>query len=264
MKTKFIFAALMMGATLVACTPKAEAPAEGEASAEETVEKVMTAKDYIPSKAVVDSVSYLIGINFGSFIKGYDFGDVNYSQVVKGIKDFVNAKGNMRNPEFNEQFKINPERINDMFNSYLENRHNYKLLVNKEAGEKFLARNKKEDGVVETASGLQYRIMNDGNNVHPAATDTVWVRYQGKTLDGNVFDEVKADADSVQLTLNRVIPGWTEGLQLIGEGGEIDLFIPGNLAYGERGNQGIEPNSTLIFNIKLTKVGKVVVPEENK
>lgn len=254
----------MMGATLVACTPKAEAPAEGEASAEETVEKVMTAKDYIPSKAVVDSVSYLIGINFGSFIKGYDFGDVNYSQVVKGIKDFVNAKGNMRNPEFNEQFKINPERINDMFNSYLENRHNYKLLVNKEAGEKFLARNKKEDGVVETASGLQYRIMNDGNNVHPAATDTVWVRYQGKTLDGNVFDEVKADADSVQLTLNRVIPGWTEGIQLIGEGGEIDLFIPGNLAYGERGNQGIEPNSTLIFNIKLTKVGKVVVPEEEK
>ena len=257
MKTKFILAALMMGATVVACTPKAEVAAEGE----EAVEAVKTAKDYIPSKAVVDSVSYLIGVNFGSFIKGYDFGDVNYSQIVKGMKDFVNAKGNMRDPGFNEQFKVNPERINDMFNSYLENRHNYKLLVNKEAGEKFLAANKKNDGVVETESGLQYRIMNDGNNVHPAATDTVWVRYQGKTLDGKVFDEVKEDAEPARLTLNRVIPGWTEGLQLIGEGGEIDLYIPANLAYGERGNQGIEPNSTLVFNIKLTKVGKFVEPE---
>lgn len=257
MKTKFILAALMMGATVVACTPKAEVAAEGE----EAVEAVKTAKDYIPSKAVVDSVSYLIGVNFGSFIKGYDFGDVNYSQIVKGMKDFVNAKGDMRDPGFNEQFKVNPERINDMFNSYLENRHNYKLLVNKEAGEKFLAANKKNDGVVETESGLQYRIMNDGNNVHPAATDTVWVRYQGKTLDGKVFDEVKEDAEPAQLTLNRVIPGWTEGLQLIGEGGEIDLYIPANLAYGERGNQRIEPNSTLVFNIKLTKVGKFVEPE---
>lgn len=250
----------MMGATVVACSPKAAETAE--ATDEEAVEVVKTAKDYIPSKAVVDSVSYLIGVNFGSFIKGYDFGDINYAQMKKGIEDFVKAKGDMRDPDFGKQFKVNPERLNDMFNEYLENRHNYKLLVNKEKGDKFLAQNKAKDGVVETESGLQYRIIEAGNDVHPTAVDTVWVRYQGKTLDGEVFDEVKEGAEDVEFVLNRVIPGWTEGIQLIGEGGKIELYIPANLAYGERGNQGIEPNSTLIFNVDLNKVGKVAPAEE--
>ena len=250
----------MMGAMIVACAPK-ETEAAEEANPEEAIEAVKTAKDYLPKKAVVDSVSYLMGINFGTFLKGYDFGDLNNAQIVKGMKDFLKAKGNMRDREFGEQFKINPEKINDMFNEYLENRHNYKLLLNKEAGDKFLASNKKADGVVETESGLQYRIIEAGNDVKPAATDTVWVRYQGKTLDGNVFDEVKEDAEPVQFVLNRVIAGWTEGIQQIGEGGKIELFIPANLAYGERGNQGIEPNSTLIFNVEMTKVGKVPAEE---
>lgn len=256
MKTKFIFSALMMGAMIVACSPKAE-----EANGEEAIEAVKTAKDYVPSKAVVDSVSYLVGIHFGSFIKGYDFGDLNKLQILKGMKDFINAKGNMRDADFGEQFKINPEKMNDLFNEFLENRHNFKLLTNKEAGEKFLAKNKKADGVIETESGLQYRIIEAGSNVKPAATDTVWVRYQGKTLDGNVFDEVKEDAEPVSFVLNRVVAGWTEGLQLIGEGGKIELFIPADLAYGERGNQGIEPNSTLTFTVEMTKVGKVAAEE---
>lgn len=254
MKTKFLFAALLMGAMVVACSPKAE---EAEAAEGEEVAVEKTAKDYVPSKAFVDSVSYLIGVNFGSFLKGYDFGDVNYSQIVKGMKDFVNAKGDMRDPEFSEQFKVNPELINDLFNRYLNDRHNYKLLTNKEAGEKFLAKNKTKAGVVETESGLQYRIVEAGNDVHAAATDTVWVRYEGKTLDGEVFDKVDDESEPISFTLNSVIPGWTEGMQLVGEGGEIELFIPANLAYGERGNQGIEPNSTLIFDVKVTKVGKV-------
>lgn len=260
MKTKFIFAALMMGAMVVACSPKADEAAE--AADEEVVEAVKTAKDYIPSKAFVDSVSYLIGVNFGSFIKGYDFGDVNYAQIKKGMQDFVKAEGDMRDPEFGEQFKINPDQINDLFNRYLEMRHNYKLLTNKEEGEKFLAKNKTAKDVVETESGLQYRIIEAGNEVRPAANDTVWVRYEGKTLDGNVFDKVTDDAEPVKFTLDRVIKGWTEGIQFIGEGGEIELFIPAELAYGERGNQGIEPNSTLVFNVKLDKVGKFVAEEE--
>ena len=147
MKTKFLFAALVLGLAVVACAPKA-------AETEEGVEVAKTAKDYIPSKAVVDSVSYLMGINFGSFIKGYDFGeDLNFAQIVKGMKDFIAAKGNMRDPEFGEQFKINPEKMNDLFNNYLENRHNYKLLVNKEAGEKFLAANEKKAGVRAVIGG---------------------------------------------------------------------------------------------------------------
>lgn len=257
MKTNKFFAALLMGLATVACSPKASEAAAEEGEAANEVVKELTAKDYVPSKSVTDSVSYLVGVNFGSFIKGYNFGDLNYSQVIKGIKDFLAAKGNQRDPEFGEQFKVNPEKMNDMFNSYLEKRHDYVLLVNKEKEDKFLAANKKKEGVVETASGLQYRIMDAGNDVVAGPQDTVWVKYQGKLLDGTVFDETKEDADPVRMTLNRVVKGWTEGLQLVGEGGKIELYIPAALGYGERGTQGIEPNSTLIFNVEVTKVGKV-------
>ena len=92
--------------------------------------------------------------------------------------------------------------------------------------------------------------------------DTVWVRYQGKTLDGNVFDEVTPDRDSVRFTLNRVVAGWTEGIQQVGEGGTIELYVPAKLGYGERGNQGIEPNATLIFTVDLCKVAPFVEKEE--
>lgn len=252
MKTKFIFAALVMGLMAVACGPKAE-----EADTEEGAVVEKTAKDYIPSKATIDSVSYLVGINFGSFIKGYDFGELNFAQIKKGISDFVNAKGNMNDPAFGEQFKINPEAMNDLFNSYLEDRHNYKLLVNKEKEEVFLKKNLTKEGMVQSESGLQYRIVDEGGNVKPSAQDTVWVLYKGTLLDGTVFDETKEGAEPVQMILNRVIAGWTEGLQLIGEGGKIELYIPAALGYGERGTQGIEPNSTLQFTVEVTKIGKV-------
>lgn len=258
MTNKFI-SALLLGLAVVACSPKETEPATEEGAAPETVApKEMTANDYKASKSQIDSVSYLIGINFGSFIKGYNFGDnLNYSQIVKGIKDFVASKGNMRDPEFNEQFKINPELMNDLFNEYLENRHNYTLCVNKEAEAKFLAANKKKDGIVETESGLQYKIIEPGNDVKPGPKDTVWVNYKGSLINGDVFDE-SPEGNPVQLSLNHVIAGWTEGLQLIGEGGKIELYIPSSLGYGENGNQAIEPNSTLIFEIENTKVGKFV------
>lgn len=254
-----------MGIAAVACSPKtAETEAvEGEAAAAEAVQEVKTLKDYTPTKAMKDSVSYLVGINFGSFIRNYDFGDLNYCQIIKGIKDFVNAKGEMRDPEFAKQFKINPEeKMNDLFNKWLENRRNYKMLYNKEQGEKFLEKNGKKAGVETTESGLQYTIIEAGNEVHPEAADTVWARYKGMTLDGEVFDEVKEDAEPAQFRLNQVVAGWTEGLQLIGEGGKIELYIPAELGYGEGGNMTIEPNSTLHFVVELVKVGKYVAPEE--
>ena len=259
MKTTKILFALMMGAAVVACTPKpVEATSEEGATEEAAAPK--TLKDYQPTKAEIDSVSYLIGINFGSFIKGYNFGDnLNYSQVVKGIKDFVAAKGSYRDPEFNNQFKINPEKMNDLFNAYLEKRHNYTLLLNKEKEAKYLAENKKKAGVVETESGLQYTIVEPGNDVKAGPVDTVWVKYKGTLLDGTVFDETPADAEPVMLTLDRVVKGWTEGLQLVGEGGKIQLTIPAALGYGENGNQGIEPNSTLLFDVEVVKVGKKAV-----
>ena len=264
MRKNFLFAILAAGLAIVACSPKAEKAdvEEGEEAVETVKEVVKTAKDYKPSKAQLDSVSYLVGINFGSFIKGYDFGDLNYRQIKKGMKDFIKAKGNMRDPDFGEQFKVNPEEMNRLFGEFLENRRSMKLLVNKEAEEKFLAKNKTKEGVVELESGLQYKILKEGGVKPTSDKDTVWVRYVGKTLDGNVFDEVTPDRDSVRFTLDRVVRGWTEGIKQVGEGGTIELYVPAALGYGERGNQGIEPNATLIFTVDLCKVAPYVEKEE--
>ena len=261
MKTNKLFMSLFMGLAVVACTPKTAEPADAE-GAEEGAVKEMTAKDYTPTKAEIDSVSYLVGVNFGSFIKGYNFGDLNYSEIVKGMKDFVKAKGNPQSEDFEKQFKIAPSKINDLFNGFLEKRRNLTMLQNKEKEDKFLAANATKEGVTQTESGLQYKILEPGNDVKPGPKDTVWVKYKGTLIDGTVFDETPEDAEPARLMLNRVIPAWTEGLQLIGEGGKIQLTVPSKLGYGERGTQGIEPNSTLLFDVELTKVGKFVEKAE--
>lgn len=258
MKTNKFFSALACFAMFAACSPSGVKPSVDGEDAAAGVESVKTLKDYAPSKAEIDTVSYLLGVNFGSFLKGYNFGDVNYSKVIAGMKDFVAAKGDFRDPDFNDQFKISPERINDVFNSFLEKRHNYDLLANKEKGDKFLAANRKKAGVQETESGLQYKIVEPGNDVKPSASDTVWVKYKGTHIDGTVFDETPEGAEPVSFTLNSVVAGWTEGLQLVGEGGHIELYVPASLAYGEQGRPGIEPNSTLIFDVVVEKVGKFV------
>lgn len=217
----------------------------------------------LPTASETDSVSYLIGINFGSFIKGYNFGkDLNYAEIKKGMMDFINAEGNQRDPEFNNQFKINPMEMNRLFNDFLTKRNEYEAAVNKAEGEKFMQDNKMKDGVVATDSGLQYRIMEAGNDVKPGPKDTVFVQYTGTLLDGTVFDESDKEKDPVRFTLNRVIKGWTEGLQQVGEGGKIQLFVPDSLAYGARRTGNIGPNSTLLFDIEVVKVGKVPAEEE--
>ena len=207
------------------------------------------------SKGQIDTVSYLLGINFGSFIKSYNFGDnLNLSELKKGLEEFLHAEGNMRDPEFTSQFRINPETMNDVFNKFLEQRHQELLSANKAAEEAFLEANRKKADVRETASGLQYRILAPGNNVKPGPEDKVLVHYKGTLLDGTVFDETPEGGDPIELPLSGVIPGWREGLQLGGEGGDIELFIPSALAYGESGNQAIEPNATLIFRVQVAEV----------
>lgn len=252
MKTKTLFGALILGLSIVACSPKV-----GENAAK-----------FQSSKSEIDSVSYLIGLNFGGFIKGYNFGsNLNYGQILQGMKDFVNSKGDYRDPDFGKQFKIDPEQMNSMFDNFLKKRRQFVAADNKDKGESFLEKNKAKGGVEVAESGLQYRIIEAGNDVKPAPEDTVWVLYKGTHIDGTVFDQTAEGAEPVQMMLNRVIKGWTEGLQYIGEGGHIELYVPSDLAYGESGNQGIEPNSTLIFDVQLTKVGKYVAPapvEEEK
>jgi len=267
MKANYLLIALAMGAAVAACSPKAEQVAEGQegtaaveaaeaqpapAPAEKSTE--ITAKE-------INDVSYLLGINFGSFLKGYNFGkNLNFREIVKGMKDFVNSKGDMQDEGFTDQFKVNPETMNEVFNNYLEKRQAQVLDENKKEGEKFLAKMDKKAGVVKTESGLRYQIVTPGTDVKAGPMDTVYVLYKGSLIDGTVFDQTEEGAEPMALCLNHVIAGWTEGLQLVGEGGEINLYIPYDLAYGERGNRSIEPCKTLIFNVQISKVGKFVAP----
>lgn len=210
----------------------------------------------LPTSAEVDSVSYLIGVNFGSFIKGNNFAaqmsELNMSQIKKGMEDFLKAEGDAYSPDFGKQFKIDLDRMGEILNGYLSKKKNYEAAVNLAKEKAFLAENAKKENVDTTASGLQYTIIAEGAAEKIAPQDTVWVNYKGTLLDGTVFDQ----NDSTKFIANRVIKGWTEGLGLLGEGGKATLYIPANLAYGERGNRGIAPNSTLIFDVEVLKVGK--------
>ena len=122
-------------------------------------------------------------------------------------------------------------------------------------GEAFLAANKTKEGVTTTESGLQYKVLKKGTGNFPKPTDKVKVHYEGKLLNGQVFDSSFERGQPIDFGLNQVIPGWTEGMQYINEGGEIELYIPYNLAYGERGAGGsIPPYATLIFRVQLIAI----------
>ncbi|MBI1449737.1 FKBP-type peptidyl-prolyl cis-trans isomerase [Acinetobacter sp. AC1-2] len=126
---------------------------------------------------------------------------------------------------------------------------------NAQAGTAFLADNAKKSGVITTKSGLQYQVLKEGNGQKPKATSRVKVNYEGRLLDGTVFDSSIARNHPVEFQLSQVITGWTEGLQTMKEGGKTRFFIPANLAYGEVGaGDSIGPNSTLIFDIELLQV----------
>ncbi len=125
------------------------------------------------------------------------------------------------------------------------------------AGKEFLAANLKKDGIKSTPSGLQYEVITEGNGAQPSSTDVVEVHYHGTLIDGTVFDSSVDRGETTSFPLNRVIPGWTEGLQLMNEGSKYRFFIPYSLAYGERGaGADIKPYSALIFEVELFKVGE--------
>ena len=212
----------------------------------------------LPTAAETDSVSYLIGVNFGSFLKGNNFAedlkDLNMAEIKKGMEDFLKAEGNPYDPTFGEQFKINLDKMGEILNGFISKKQTYKAALNIAKEKDFLAKNALKANVDTTASGLQYTIIAAGADEKIQPQDTVWVNYKGTLLDGTVFDQ----NDSTEFVANRVIRGWTEGLGLLGEGGKATLYIPAELAYGSRGNRNIEPNSTLIFEVEVLKVGKFV------
>lgn len=252
MKSTRIFAAVLVAALALSCKSNSDVKVDVE----------------LPTHAEVDSVSYLLGINFGSFLKGNDLCDnlseLNMSELKKGMNDFLKAEGNVYDPEFGKQFKINPEDMGRIINGYLSKKNEYTAAVNKAKGEKFLEENLKNSSVSATESGLQYTIIEEGAEYKVQPNDTVWVFYSGKTIDGKEFDGNMGNEEPTQFVANRVIKGWTEGLGLLGEGGKATFFIPSDLAYGERGNRGIEPNSVLVFEVEVQKVGKHQAADEEK
>lgn len=126
---------------------------------------------------------------------------------------------------------------------------------NKAAGEAFLAENAKKPNIITTGSGLQYEILKKGEGATPSATDNVTVHYKGTTIDGEEFDSSYSRGEPATFPLNRVIAGWTEGVQLMQEGAKYRFYIPSDLAYGEHGaGRAIGPNAALIFDVELIKI----------
>lgn len=149
------------------------------------------------------------------------------------------------------------EEAQKIINEYLRELEAKATAKAKEVGAKFLEENAKNEGVKVTESGLQFVVEKEGTGIQPTAEDEVTVHYTGRLLDGTVFDSSVTRGEPATFPLNRVIPGWTEGVQLMKEGGKYTFFIPSELAYGAQGvPNAIPPHSTLIFEVELIKVNK--------
>jgi len=195
-----------------------------------------------------DKVSYSIGVSFGNNLKRDDL-DINPEFLAKGIKDVFSGKTVMTDDEMKATLQA--------FQKEMEGKMQAKQQAlgekNKAESDKFLAENKKKDGVVTTPSGLQYKIVKEGTGPKPKASDVVSVTYRGTLVNGTEFDKSK---EPVSFQVQGVIPGWVEALQMMPVGSQWQLFIPPNLAYGESAPPAIGPNQTLIFDVELVGIKK--------
>ncbi|MBQ8033805.1 MAG: FKBP-type peptidyl-prolyl cis-trans isomerase [Bacteroidales bacterium] len=201
----------------------------------------------------MDSVSYAVGVSFGGMLKQSNMENLNFSQINKAMHDLLDGK----------ELKISEEMVGQVINAYMIKAQAAIGKMKEEEQAEFLAENGTKDGVNTTESGLQYKIEVPGNNeIMASPEDTVEVHYTGTLLDGTVFDSSVERGESVKFPLNAVIKGWTEGMQLVGEGGKIKLWIPYELGYGPR---AMGPNlpgySTLVFDVELIKVYKAASAE---
>ncbi|MGE5172664.1 MAG: FKBP-type peptidyl-prolyl cis-trans isomerase [Betaproteobacteria bacterium] len=203
-------------------------------------------------KTQKDKVSYAIGVDMGNSLKKNSI-DVDPELLVKGMRDALSgAKTLMTEQEVRETLVA----FQKEFQAKQQEKMKALAEKNKKEGDAFLAENKKKGGVKTLPSGLQYKVIKEGKGASPKETDTVTVHYRGTLIDGTEFDSSYKRNEPATFQVNGVIKGWTEALQLMKEGAKWQLFIPANLAYGERGAGGvIGPNATLIFEVELIKIG---------
>ncbi|MCX6229935.1 MAG: FKBP-type peptidyl-prolyl cis-trans isomerase [Bacteroidetes bacterium] len=199
----------------------------------------------------LDSISYLIGADIGHNLVNNSI-QFTPELLYKGISDALKNTDSLvvSNQKKNECLgKWQQERTKKQQDEKAK-----KSEGAKKAGTEFLAKNKTADGVKVTASGLQYKVVKEGSGEHPKATDKVKVHYHGTLIDGTVFDSSVQRGEPISFGLNQVIPGWTEGVQLMTPGSKYIFYIPSNLAYGDREAGKIPPGSTLIFEVELFSI----------
>lgn len=193
-------------------------------------------------------VSYGLGTQFANDMKNRGF-EIDIKAFVQAVEDVY--KG--------QKSRLTDEEIRTAFQKVSEGmmkKQAAKAADSLKAGEEYLAKNKAKDGVKVTASGLQYKIIKEGTGVSPVPTDMVKVHYRGTLIDGSEFDSSYKRNQPAEFRLNQVIPGWTEGLQLMKVGAKYLLTIPAKLGYGEQGNQRIPGNSVLNFEVELLEIKK--------
>ena len=201
--------------------------------------------------------SYAMGVDIGRSLK--QMKDQGTDIDLKVFNEAIQTMYDGKEPKMNE---MQAQEVMLKFLQEQQTKAQAKRLedakTNLEKGDAFLKENASKEGVKTTASGLQYKVKTEGTGASPKATDIVTVEYEGRLIDGTVFDSSKQNGGQpVTFPVNQVIPGWSEAVQLMKEGGEATFFIPAKLAYGENGaGDKIAPNATLIFDVKLLKVGK--------
>ena len=199
-----------------------------------------------PLKDSKDKVSYSIGLNIGLNLKKQNV-SINPDTLALGLKDALAGKPQMTDEQVKETMTA--------FEKEMIDKQKAVGVKNQADGEKFLAENKKKEGVKTTASGLQYKVIKEGSGAQPKETDTVMANYRGTLINGTEFDSSYKRGQPTTFPVSGVIKGWTEALQMMKVGSKYQLFIPANLAYGERAmGPDIGPNSTLIFEVELVGI----------
>jgi peptidyl-prolyl cis-trans isomerase len=200
----------------------------------------------------MDKLSYALGIGIGSQLAGMGAKELNIDDFAQAIKDVISGS----------QLKVDNVEAQTLVQNFFQEQEAKQQAAAAEAGkaakaegEAFLAENGKKEGIVTLPSGLQYQVLKEGDGKKPSATDQVVCHYEGTLLDGTVFDSSYQRNQPATFGLNQVIPGWTEGVQLMQEGAKYRFFIPYKLAYGERGaGAQIPPFATLVFDVELIEV----------